>query len=129
MKHPVCAALLAASAALGLSACVTDDGYGYGSVGYGSGYYGDPYWGWYDGFYYPGTGYYLYDNDGRRHRWSDSHRRYWEGRRGNHRSNRPNWSGFRNRDGQVGQQPGVTRPAAPEGRDRWRGGRSRDRRD
>ncbi|MET0180880.1 MAG: hypothetical protein ABW194_10430, partial [Novosphingobium sp.] len=56
--------------------------------------YGSPYYGWYDGFYYPGTGYYIYDNGGRRHRWSDGHRRYWEGRRGG-RDARANWSGYR----------------------------------
>lgn len=96
MKHRIGAALFAASAAFALSGCVTDD-YGYGSVGvgYGSGYYaGDPYWGWYDNYYYPGTGYYIYDRGGKRHRWSDNHRRYWEGRRGG-RSARENWDGYR----------------------------------
>ncbi len=38
-------------------------GYGYGAgypgYGYGSGF--NSYWGWNDGFYYPGTGYYVYD--------------------------------------------------------------------
>ena len=85
-------ALLAATLALG--ACTTyDQGYSRVGVSYGYGSYA-PYYGWYDGFYYPGTGYYIYDRYGSRHRWSDSHRRYWEGRRGG-RHVRDNWSGYR----------------------------------
>ena len=69
-------------------------GYDYGRYGYDpyySGYYGrspayNPYGGWYSGFYYPGSGYYVYSRDGRRHRWSDAQRRYWE----NHRRDRDN---------------------------------------
>jgi hypothetical protein len=92
------AAILLA-AGLGLSACAYDRGYGYGglSVGYGgycdpyyddcySGYgyggYSDPWWGWYGDYYYPGIGIYVFDRSGRRYRWNDDHRRYWEGRRG-----------------------------------------------
>ena len=102
-------AALALAAGLSLSACVYDDGYGYGgvSVGYGAGYggyyddYYDPYYGgghyssgygygyprysgysglWYNNFYYPGTGYYVFDRGGRRYRWNDDQRRYFEGR-------------------------------------------------
>ena len=57
------ALLLAATAAL--SACSAYDMYGTGvSVGYSSGgypygYSPYSYYGWYDGFYYPGTGYSL----------------------------------------------------------------------
>jgi len=50
------------------------DGYGYGPGGYG---------GWYDDFYYPGSGCYVYDRAGTRHRWNDRQRGYWEGRRRN----------------------------------------------
>lgn len=88
--------------------------YGYGSsYGYGSPYgygYGSPYWGWNDGFYYPGTGYYVYDSNRRAQRWSDSQRRYWEQRRADYirRQNstsgtkvatisRPEWRDFSNR--------------------------------
>jgi hypothetical protein len=125
------ALILAAS--LGLSACVYDDGYGYGglSVGYGSGYcdpywddcyygygsryrygrgYYDPYWGWYDGFYYPGSGFYVYDRFRRPFRWSDHHRRHWTDRRSH-------W--FRNRD--------LSREDRRELRENWRDFR-RDRR-
>lgn len=89
---PLSPRMLASAALAGLmilGGCTAyDDGYGYGyggvSLGYSSGYY-DPwysgYYGWYDGFYYPGSGYFIYDRHGRRHRWSDHHRRYWEGRR------------------------------------------------
>jgi hypothetical protein len=96
-------AFLLVAAGLGLGACSTYDGYGYGglSVGYGGGYcdpyyydcysgyggYGggyayDPWYGWYGDYYYPGIGIYVFDRYGRRHRWNDDHRRYWEGRRG-----------------------------------------------
>ena len=81
------------SPSLGLSACTTPygysgvsvgvgnggyggygyDGYGYGGYGgYGYPGYGDyggygypSYWGWYDNYYYPGTGYYVYRRDRR----------------------------------------------------------------
>src|SRR4051794_19873007 len=36
-------------------------GYGYGSPYYGGYGYGSPY-GWYDNYYYPGTGIYVYDS-------------------------------------------------------------------
>ena len=93
--------LVLAAAGLGLSACSYYGGYGYGglSVGYGAGYcdpyyydcyrgyggyggYYDPWYGWYGDYYYPGIGIYVFDRSGRRHRWNDDHRRYWEGRRG-----------------------------------------------
>ena len=97
------AAGLVIAASLGLSACMSP--YGYSSVGVGigsGGYYGDygyggygypyggsgygyPSYGWYDNFYYPGSGYYVYSRDGHRHRWTDSQRRYWESRRDRNR--------------------------------------------
>jgi hypothetical protein len=56
-----------------------DAGYsGYGYPGYGFAY--APYWGWNDGFYYPGTGYYVYDRHRHRHHWTDAQRRYWQAR-------------------------------------------------
>ena len=54
---------------------------GYSPYGYGSYGYGSPYWGWNDGFYYPGTGYYVYDQYRRPYRWTDAQRNYWEQRR------------------------------------------------
>ncbi|MDR2836959.1 MAG: hypothetical protein LBV49_00030 [Azonexus sp.] len=103
----ICAALFAATAAFGLSGCVAD-GYGGIGIGYGGGYYGGGYFGWYDDFYYPGSGYYVYDRHGARHPWNDGQRRYWEGRRGQGGGGSENWSGFKG-GGEAGQQ-----------RDAWR---------
>lgn len=108
---------LALAAGLGTTACT--DGYGYSgvSVGYGvsdwdpyyGGYRGDPYWGWYGDYYYPGTGYYVYDRYNRRHRWDDRQRGYWEGRsrtwREARRDVRPVWRDY-----------GVTRDNGRRGR-------------
>jgi len=106
---------LAGALALGttLGAC-TDDygGYGYSSVsvGYGSpGYYdgrwGDPYWGWYGDYYYPGSGYYVYDRNHRRSRWNADQQRYWQGRgagwRGDRGHMRSNWHDFNPRGNPV----------------------------
>ena len=125
---PIRAAVLLLAGSFGLAAC--NDGYGYGgmSVGYGaagycdprwddcyynSGYdrygyggygYGgayDPWWGWYGDYYYPGVGFYIYDRGGRRHRWDDNTRRYWEGRRHHYQGRDWNdrrwqrWDGYR----------------------------------
>lgn len=126
---------LALASALALGGCY-DDGYGYSgvSVGYGSGgYYGydDPWYrgygpnyGWYDGFYYPGHGYWLYDRNGHRHRWSDRHRRYWEGRRhewrdrdrDRDRDHAGNWRG-RDRDGDWRGRDNRPRDGEWRGRD------------
>ncbi len=72
--------------------------YRYSRYGYGYGY--APY-GWYDGFYYPGTGYYVYDSYRRPRYWSDAQRRYWNQRlityrtrNGNRSEIRSNWSDF-----------------------------------
>jgi hypothetical protein len=77
------AATLALGATLGLAACSTygDNGDGYRSAGYYRGGYalsdGGPFYGWYDNFYYPGSGYYLYDRGGRRHAMNHSQRQHW----------------------------------------------------
>jgi hypothetical protein len=113
-------AALAIAATVTLAGCAYDGyGYGYGgvSVGYHDGYYyddpyyggygyydswygGGPYYGWYNGFYYPGIGIYIYDRHGKKHRWNDHHRRHWEGRRGGGRHDgRGNWSGYHRRPG------------------------------
>ena len=42
---------------------------GFANIGYGGGYY--------DNFYYPGYGIYIFDRGGQRYRWQDRHRRYW----------------------------------------------------
>jgi hypothetical protein len=89
------AVLLAAGVGLGGCASYSPFGYGNGvSIGYGNGYY-DPYYsgygsryaagyspyGWYDGFYYPGTGYYVYDQYRNPYYCNDYQRRYWTVRR------------------------------------------------
>ena len=55
--------------------------YGYGYSPYGYGYspygYGMPYYGWYNDFYYPGTGYYVYDSNRQPRVWSDAEKAYW----------------------------------------------------
>ncbi|WP_242182370.1 hypothetical protein [Sphingomonas sp. CARO-RG-8B-R24-01] len=120
-------AAAALTATVGLSAC--NEGYGYSgvSVGYASagwdpyygGYTGDPYWGWNNDYYYPGTGYYVYDRGNRRHRWNDQQRGYWQGRsqgwRGANREMRPMWrdygmQGRPGRGGFGGGRPGGGRP-------------------
>ncbi|MGK6356318.1 hypothetical protein ACMGDH_13975 [Sphingomonas sp. DT-207] len=105
---------------LGTAAC-TEDGYGYSgiSLGYGSpGYYdyaySPSYYGWYGDYYYPGSGYYVYDRGRRPHRWNEGQRRYWETRRnawrGDRRWGRENWGDFgRDRRGAY-RRPDGGRP-------------------
>jgi hypothetical protein len=87
-------------------------GYGYGSPYYGAGYgygspygyggFGSPYYGWNNNYYYPGTGYYVYDTYRRPHVWTDAQRNYWTqriqtaSRTGTKvaRPSSPNWSAF-----------------------------------
>lgn len=96
---------LVIAAGVGASACV-DDGYGYRhgytsvSVGVGGAY--DPYWGWYGDYYYPGTGYYVYDQYRHPRRWTDGERLYWEGRARTYRggsARAERWDGFDRRGG------------------------------
>ena len=96
------AALLVAASA-GLSGCVYDVGLGFASDGYYDDAYGcDPYGGydayyncdygqalsdigfgggWYDNYYYPGHGIFLFDTFGRRYPMREQYRRYWGERR------------------------------------------------
>lgn len=46
-----------------------DYGYGFANIGYGGG--------WYDQYYYPGYGVYLFDRGGQRHAMRDNDRRHW----------------------------------------------------
>jgi len=132
-RKPLRNALLIAAASLGLGACT--DGYGYGGVGLGyGGYYGDYYgdyygpsyyspyygsgyygrglgYGWYDNFYYPGTGYYVFDRSGRRHRWNDGQRRYWQSRPRYNGS----WNGTASGRGLRGMQSGTVTQSQPSG--------------
>jgi len=75
---------------------IARNGYGYGSLFYNDRY--GPY-GWYDGYYYPGHSYYIYDRRGRRHNWNERQRRHWEGRRQERRDHDGRSGNRRNRDG------------------------------
>lgn len=78
---------------------------GYGYPGYYGGF-GAPYFGWYDNYYYPGTGIYVYDSYRRPHVWSETQQRYWTQQRTRALNTtstastttrptiRENWSGF-----------------------------------
>jgi hypothetical protein len=66
-----------------------DSGYGFYNIGFGGG--------WYDNYWYPGYGYYIFDNRGYRYNMGDHHRRYWGDRR--QRWYRDNYNG---RDGHHG---------------------------
>ena len=78
-------------------------GYGYGSP-YGSYYGGYPYFGWHNGFYYPGSGYWVYDPDGHPSPITEDQRNYWSNmlakfreKRGANAEAKANFSGFRSR--------------------------------
>ena len=97
-------AVLLGAVGLSLTACNTYgyNSYGYDGYGYGSGlsvgYANSPYWGWNDGFYYPGTGYYVYDSYRRPHAWNQRQQGYWTNRQSGWRDRgqlRENWNGFR----------------------------------
>ena len=89
------AAAMVAVASAGLAGCSTYGGYGGLSLGHGGSYYDDgyygssSYYGWHDNYYYPGTGYYVYDRNGRRHKWNDNQRRYWQSRDRRDRASAP----------------------------------------
>lgn len=98
MKAPLFRLALVAGAAVAVAGCSSYGGrYGYGYTGLSYGY-ASPYYGWYDNYYYPGTGVYVYEPSGTRHRWSDRQRRHWQSHhgRGHHREN---WSGYHGRHG------------------------------
>jgi hypothetical protein len=124
--HLRTAAILLA-AGVGLGGCATYSPFGYGSglsVSYGDRYY-DPYrgyaagyapYGWYDGFYYPGAGYYVYDRYRRPYYWNDYQRRYWTVRQKDP-SVREVWTDFARRhatrSGTTSQTQSVTTSAEP----------------
>ena len=98
-------------------------GYGYGGYGYGGSVLRrlrlwrlrlDPF-GWYDDYYYPGTGIYVYDSYRQPHAWNDRQRRYWTSRSrrtgstttggtGRLRTAATNWSGFNRTTAADGRQ-------------------------
>ena len=76
---------------------------GFGNIGFGGG--------WYENYYYPGFGLFLFDNVGRRYPMRDHHRSYWGERRHYHYRE---YRG-RNRDGRgyEGRERGYTNDAMP----------------
>ena len=111
---PLRTLVLAGAAVAGLAGCTDyydDYGYGYGRSYYGSSYYAPSrsYYGWYNDYYYPGVGVYIFDRSGSRYRWTDDHRRYWGSWRGERREN---WDGYRrdNRGWQGRQWDRSERP-------------------
>jgi len=89
---PFLRSAIIAAAALAIAGCANDYYGRHGYVGASIGY-GGPYYGWYDNYYYPGVGVYVYERSGTRHRWSGAQRRYWEARRPHTRVTE-NWSGY-----------------------------------
>jgi len=90
--------LLLAAAGLPLAACTTAQslaGPGVLASGYDAPYYDPaacwdygwagtynmPYCGWYDGYFYPGSGIYVYDRNRHAHIWSDGQHQHWSGQR------------------------------------------------
>ena len=67
---------------------------GFANIGYSGGYYND--------FYYPGSGIFIFDRGGHRYRMDDRYRRYWARQRygyyAQHRGNRRYRGGVRGRD-------------------------------
>ena len=133
-----------AAAGTVLSGCVYDAGLGYASDGYYDDYSCDPYGGydsyydcdygsgffnigfgggWYDSYWYPGHGYYLFDNYGRRHMMRQHHRRYWGERR--HSWYRENRGSHRGNGRYEGRDNSNTTPGAIGWPER-NGGRVRD---
>lgn len=98
-------------------------GGGYYDDGYGGGYYDSGYFGWYGDYYYPGTGFYVYDRYRRPYRWNGSQQRYWEGRRRGYRGGySTNWQGFdRSNDGNRQYRNDGTRGDGSDGRYRGEG--------
>ena len=141
-------AALLITASFSLSGCVYDVGLGFASDGYNDDGYGcDPYGGYdsyydcdygqgfgdigfsggyFDNYFYPGYGFFLFDNVGRRYPMRDHHRRYWgEKRHGWYRERHG-----RDRDGKryKGRQRGYSddAPLGVIGSPERNGGRIRD---
>ncbi len=148
------AALLVAAGA-SLSGCVYDVGLGFASDGYYDDAYGcDPYGGydayyncdygqafsnigfsggWYDNYYYPGYGIFLFDTFGRRYPMREQYRRYWGERRHNwyreHRGRDWDRSRYNGRDRGYNDNARSERSASPDRQRGWMRDRDDDRRD
>lgn len=80
-----------------------DYGYGFANIGFGGG--------WYDQYYYPGYGIYVFDRGGRRHAMRDHDRRYWAKQRarygGHHARDRHHERRADRRDWRNGDRDGA----------------------
>ena len=84
-----------------------DRGYGYSNIGFGGG--------WYDNLWYPGYGFFLFDNYGQRYNMRDNYRRYWGERRQRwYRENYRRHDGGARRDGRNYRGGGMDSPGWPE---------------
>ena len=146
LNNRIKTALIVLAASAGLGACTnfgpyggvgvgvgygSPYGYGYGS-GYGSPYYGNyyggyPYFGWYDGFYYPGAGYWVYDPYGHRFPINERQSHYWSNMLEKFRHARgaestaavkENFAGFRAKARAGATIPGVDLNAAAQAEQR-----------
>lgn len=118
------AGLAAATTLLGACSIGSYGGLSLGSAGYyDDGYYDDGYYGWYDDYYYPGTGYYVYDRDRRAHRWNARQQRYWMARRAairDQRRIRANWNRWERREARREYRRDARRDARREYRREYR---------
>jgi hypothetical protein len=93
-----------------------DYGYGFANIGFGGG--------WYDQYYYPGYGVYIFDRGGRRHAMKDNHRRHWARQRAEYGGHHPrDRTGNPDRRYQRGDRTGDER------RGHYRNNNKRDDRD
>lgn len=110
-----------------------DSSYGYANIGFGGG--------WYDDFYYPGYGLYVFDNRGSRHVMKNNHRRHWAQRRAEYGSRHGRRDRDRDWNKRDDRRQDLTPAQRAERRERWqerredradrndRGDRSTERRD
>ena len=91
-----------------------DYGYGFANIGYGGG--------WYDQYYYPGYGIYVFDRGGQRHAMRNHHRRYWAAQRarhgGHHAGDRRHERRAERRDRRYDRRDGVRDHRRGDDRDR-----------
>ncbi len=150
---------IAPLALMSLSACVYGDGYSQNGLGYNDDQYCDPYneydayygcdleygfanfgygGGWHQDFYYPGFGFFIFDNLGRRHRMNDYYLGYWGRKRQRYfqsRFSNRSFSGYRLRSFPWSERRGkrLVRGNGVRGdrarSDRDRASRRADRRD
>ena len=88
-----------------------DSSYGYANIGFGGG--------WYDDFYYPGYGLYVFDNRGSRHVMKNNHRRHWAQRRAEYGSRHGRRDRDRDWNKRDDRRQDLTPAQRAERRERW----------